>query len=65
MKLHKYQAKALLAQYGFPVSKGKVAFGPSEARDIADEIGNKAVIKAHVYTNCYNYFSGEHSKLGS
>ena len=65
MKLHKYQAKALLAQYGIPVSKGKVALSPSKARDIAAEVGNKAVIKTPVYTNCYNYFPGEHSKLGS
>jgi succinyl-CoA synthetase beta subunit len=49
LKIHEYQAKALLAQYGIPVPKGKVAFIPSEARDIVAEIGNKAVIKAQVY----------------
>ena len=49
MKIHEYQAKALLAQYGIPVPKGRVAFSPSEARDIAVEIGSKTVVKAQVY----------------
>ena len=49
MKIHEYQAKALLAQYGIPVPSGKVASSPAEAREIAAEIGSKAVIKAQVY----------------
>lgn len=49
MKIHEYQAKALLAQYGIPVPRGKVASIPSEARDIAAEIGGQAVVKAQVY----------------
>jgi len=49
VKIHEYQAKALLAQYGIPVPKGKVASSPAEARDIAADIGSKAVIKAQVY----------------
>jgi succinyl-CoA synthetase beta subunit len=49
LKVHEYQAKALLAQYGIPVSKGKVASTPAEAREIAAEIGRKVVIKAQVY----------------
>lgn len=49
MKVHEYQAKALLAQYGIAVPRGRVAFSPSEARDIAVEIGSKAVVKAQVY----------------
>lgn len=49
MKIHEYQAKALLAQYGILVPRGRVAFSPSEARDIAVEIGSKAVVKAQVY----------------
>ncbi|TET51256.1 MAG: ADP-forming succinate--CoA ligase subunit beta, partial [Dehalococcoidia bacterium] len=46
---HEYQAKGLLAQYGIPVPRGKVASIPSEARDIAAEIGGQAVVKAQVY----------------
>ena len=49
MKIHEYQAKALLAQYGIPVPRGKVASTPAEAREIATEIGYKVVIKAQVY----------------
>jgi len=49
VKIHEYQAKALLAQYGIPVPKGKVASSPAEAREIAAEIGGKTVIKAQVY----------------
>ncbi len=49
MKVHEYQAKALLAQYGIPVPRGKVASTPAEAREIAAEIGDKVVIKAQVY----------------
>jgi succinyl-CoA synthetase beta subunit len=39
----------LLAQYGIPVPKGKVALNPSEAKAIAAEIGGKVVVKAQVY----------------
>ena len=49
MKVHEYQAKALLAQYGIPVPGGKVASTPAEAREIAAEIGGKVVIKVQVY----------------
>ena len=49
MKIHEYQAKALLAQYGIPVPRGKVASSPAGAREIAAEIGGKTVIKAQVY----------------
>jgi succinyl-CoA synthetase beta subunit len=49
VKIHEYQAKALLAQYGIPVPRGKVATTPAEAREIASEIGGKVVVKAQVY----------------
>jgi succinyl-CoA synthetase beta subunit len=49
LKIHEYQAKALLAQYGIPVPRGKLASTPSEAREIAAEIGGKVVTKAQVY----------------
>ncbi len=49
MKVHEYQAKALLAQFGIPVPRGKVAFTPGEAKEIANELGCKVVIKAQVY----------------
>ena len=49
LKIHEYQAKALFAQYGIPVPRGRVASTPAEAREIAAEIGDKVVIKAQVY----------------
>jgi succinyl-CoA synthetase beta subunit len=49
LKIHEYQAKALLAQYGIPVPRGKVASTPAEALEIASDIAPKAVIKAQVY----------------
>jgi len=49
LKVHEYQAKALLAQYGIPVPRGNVAYTPAEARKIATEIGGKTVVKAQVY----------------
>jgi succinyl-CoA synthetase beta subunit len=49
MKIHEYQAKALLAQYGIPVPRGKVASTPAEALEIASGIRLKTVIKAQVY----------------
>jgi len=49
LKIHEYQAKALLAQYGIPVPKGNVAHTPAEAREMAAEIGGEAVVKAQVY----------------
>jgi len=49
VKIHEYQAKELLGQYGISVPRGRVASTPAEARDIAAEIGRKVVIKAQVY----------------
>ncbi len=48
MKIHEYQARALLAEYGIPVPPGKVARTPEEARSIASEIGSQVVVKAQV-----------------
>ena len=49
MKIHEYQAKALLSEFGVPVPKGGVAATPVEAKKIAAELGGKVVIKAQVY----------------
>jgi len=35
MKIHEYQAKAILARHGVPVPRGEVAFTASEAAEIA------------------------------
>jgi succinyl-CoA synthetase beta subunit len=49
MKIHEYQAKALLAQFGIPVPKGGLASTWAEAEKIAAELGGKVAIKAQVY----------------
>jgi succinyl-CoA synthetase beta subunit len=48
MKLHEYQSKDLLARFGVPVPAGDVTSDPAEARDIAERLGGKVVIKAQV-----------------
>ncbi len=49
MKIHEYQAKAILAEFGVPVPRGRVASLPSEARTIAEELGGKVVVKAQIH----------------
>ena len=49
MKLHEYQAKALMAQYGIPLPRGGVAKTPSEARQQAQDLGGRVVVKAQVH----------------
>ena len=50
MKIHEYQAKAILKSYGVPVPKGGMAETPEEARRIAEEIGWKQiVVKAQIH----------------
>lgn len=49
MKIHEYQAKALLAQYGVPVPRGKVAFTVDEAIAAAKELGGSVVVKAQIH----------------
>ena len=50
MDLHEYQAKQLFAEHGVPIPDGKVAYSPAEARDIAQDLGGKVVVKAQVHT---------------
>jgi len=49
MKIHEYQAKQLLSEFGVPVPRGRVAATPSEARAIAQELGGKVAIKAQIH----------------
>ena len=49
MKVHEYQAKELLAEYGVPVPAGGVAKTASEAREIADGLKGQIVVKAQVH----------------
>ena len=49
MKIHEYQAKAILARYAVPVPRGRVAFTVQEAEDIARELGGSVVVKAQIH----------------
>jgi len=48
MKLHEYQSKQIFARYGVPIPKGRVAATATEARQIAEELGGRVVIKSQV-----------------
>lgn len=49
MKIHEYQAKALLAEFGVPVPQGEVASSAAEVREIAKRLGGRVAIKAQVF----------------
>jgi succinyl-CoA synthetase beta subunit len=50
MKIHEYQAKAILARHGVPVPRGEVAFNGTEAGDIARRLGGSVVVvKAQIH----------------
>ncbi len=50
MDLYEYQGKELFRQFGIPVSEGRVATTPDEARAAAEELGGEVVVKAQVKT---------------
>ena len=49
MKIHEYQAKALIARYGVPVPRGEVAYTAEEAEAAAKRIGGSVVVKAQIH----------------
>ena len=49
MKIHEYQAKALLAEAGVSVPRGEAAFTVAEARTIAERLGGRVVVKAQIH----------------
>jgi succinyl-CoA synthetase beta subunit len=46
--LYEYQGKQLFARAGIPVSEGRLATTPAEAREAAEELGGQVVVKAQV-----------------
>jgi succinyl-CoA synthetase beta subunit len=48
--LYEYQGKQLFARFGIPVSQGRLATSPEEARAAADDLGGPVVVKAQVLT---------------
>jgi succinyl-CoA synthetase beta subunit len=49
MKIHEYQAKALLAKYGVPVPRGEVVFTAEEVEAAAKKLGGSVVVKAQIH----------------
>ncbi|MET0552550.1 MAG: ATP-grasp domain-containing protein, partial [Vicinamibacteria bacterium] len=49
MKIHEYQGKSVLASFGVPVPKGKVAYTAAEAVEAAKELGLPVVVKAQIH----------------
>jgi succinyl-CoA synthetase beta subunit len=50
LDLYEYQGKELFRRYGIPVSDGRLALSPVEAKEAAQELGGPVVIKAQVLT---------------
>jgi len=50
LDLYEYQGKQLFARFGIPVSEGRLAETPEEARSAAEELGGQVVVKAQVLT---------------
>jgi len=50
MKIHEYQAKAILSHHGVPVPRGEETSNPSEVADIAKRLGTGVVVvKAQIH----------------
>ncbi len=49
MKVHEYQAKAILSRYGVAVPRGEVTDNPGGAREIAKRLGGRTVVKAQIH----------------
>jgi succinyl-CoA synthetase beta subunit len=49
VKIHEYQAKALLREFGVPVPRGEVATTPADAKAAAARRGGRVVVKAQVH----------------
>jgi succinyl-CoA synthetase beta subunit len=49
MNIHEYQAKAILREFGVPVSRGVAAFSVEEAVRAAETLGGSVVVKAQIH----------------
>ena len=50
LDLYEYQGKDLFGRYGIPVSEGRLATTPAEARAAVEALGTPVVVKAQVLT---------------
>lgn len=48
MKLHEYQSKQIFSKYGISIPRGRVATTATQAKEIAEELGGRVVVKSQV-----------------
>ncbi|MCK4900857.1 MAG: acetate--CoA ligase family protein, partial [Anaerolineales bacterium] len=48
MKLHEYQSKQIFANNGIPIPNGRVAATAQGAKQIAEELGGRVIVKSQV-----------------
>lgn len=58
MKLHEYQAKKILYEYGIPIPKGEVIKKTLDVSSALEFLGGKGVIKAQVYAGGRGHSGG-------
>lgn len=49
MKIHEFQAKQILSDYGIPVPDGAVVLNPEDAQATAAKLGGTVVVKAQIH----------------
>jgi len=49
VKIHEYQAKQILSQYGVAIPRGEVAETAAKAKEIAAKLGGTVVLKAQIH----------------
>ena len=49
MRIHEFQAKKLLGEFGVPVPNSRTATTPEEAKAAAEELGKPVVVKAQIH----------------
>jgi succinyl-CoA synthetase beta subunit len=49
LKIHEYQAKEILRQFGVPTPRGEVTEDAAEAARICEELGGRCVVKAQIH----------------
>jgi succinyl-CoA synthetase beta subunit len=49
MKVHEYQAKKILKEFGIPVPRGEMVTTPADAKRVTQELGDMAVVKAQIH----------------
>jgi succinyl-CoA synthetase beta subunit len=49
VKIHEFQAKKVLSQFGVPIPRGEIASNPYEAYEIAARLGGTVVVKAQIH----------------